>query len=182
MNPLMRLARCRALQALAALWSATLLAACGPNGGGTGTGDSVVQLSDYGARATSSCSAPFAGNLECDVVLVAAIDAASLAGTAAADFASGPPDQARLRLVANQADLQLFCGRARFQGEWGLRSDGDAAYFGLWAIDSTPRRALMRVRPLPGGGLSLQVVDIASGEVLIGPAEVQRTTVPPSGC
>ncbi|MFO1329984.1 MAG: hypothetical protein U1F56_21740 [Rubrivivax sp.] len=177
MKPLMRLARCLAA-GLAALW----LAACGPSGGGTGTGESVVQLSDYGARAASSCSAPFAGSLDCDVVAGATVDAAALPGTAAADFAGPAPDLPRLHLFANRAELQLFCGRARFEGEWGVRSDGVAAYFGLWSVDANPRRALMRAQALPSGGLVLDVFEVDSGQLLVGRVAVQRVSAPPPGC
>lgn len=164
--------------------SAALLAACGPNGGGTGTGDSVVQLSDFNARPASSCSAPFAASLDCDVVLTASVDAALLPGTAQLQFSASGPEQARLALFGNGADLQLACGRLQFRGEWGVGADGVAAYYGWWSLEPAPRRALLRVQALPGGALLLDVIDLASGQVLVGRLVVQReaASAPPPAC
>lgn len=163
MNPFQRLG------ALAAALAALLLAGCGPSGGGTGTGDALLPLSDFGARATSSCSAPFASALDCDVVATTITSADALAGTAEVLFGSGGGrDAVRLRLRANVAELDLSCGTARFDGTWGVGADGTQGYFGQWRTGDGMLRARLLLRAQADGSLQMTLSDHDSGQLLLG--------------
>jgi hypothetical protein len=120
-----------ALIGLALSW---LLAACGPTGGGTGTGESVFTPADFGARPASACSAPFAAALACENVSTASLDVAQLPGTHDVSFAgmadSGP---VTLTLSGNRATVQSRCPGPGFDGSWGVRADGQGRYFGSWS-------------------------------------------------
>lgn len=166
-----------------ALAVALLLGGCGPNGGGTGTGDAVVTLSDFNASAASTCSAPFATALDCDVVVTDVADASSVPGTDAVLFggsaASGP---FLLRVQGNRATLESRCGPARFEGTWGRLPDGQARFFGQWqaADGSSAVLAQLAVQELPGG-LLVSVLDGDARGALLGPLLLQRLAVEPIG-
>lgn len=170
------------LQGLALGLAVLLVAACGPNGGGTGTGESYLPLADFGATAASSCSAPFAAALACTQVSVTTVAADRLAGTDGVDFAAGAGRElVALHLQDNVAQLVAQCGRARFDGEWGVRSDGQGHYFGAWRVgadrDGTP--ALLRLRAVDGQTLELTVLDAAGRQLLFGVPGVARVGAAP---
>lgn len=178
--------RCRRLIARPSLAAAllALLCACGPTGGGTGTGDAPATLADFGARPASSCSAPFAAALSCASVSATPADAALLEGTRPVLFvgsaASGPY---ALTLQGHRADLQSRCLATRFEGEWGLLPNGDARYFGNFtgADRAAAQPALAWVQSLAGTTDGLQLLVLAAdGRVLFGPLSLRRVAAAPS--
>lgn len=159
------------------------LQGCGPQGGGTGTGDAVLTLSYFGALGTSSCSSGFAAALDCDLVLPTVTAATDLPGTADVHFVGGSGSaRSWLQLRGNRAELELGCGGPRFVGDWGLRGDGLQAYFGQWrsADAAEPLPALLRVQGLPGEVLVIEAVDAGNGRSLSGALSLRRAQ--PPGC
>lgn len=166
---------------VAALAVALLLAGCGPTGGGTGTGESAFVPADFGARAASACSAPFADSLSCVTVSTAPADVPALAGTAstsfAADTAAGP---VALSVRDNRAELQLRCQRLSFVGDWGVLPTGEGRFFGSLFDNGVEQAAQLRVQQVSGPSAALQVqVLAASGQVVLGPWVLQRDGAPP---
>ena len=166
------------------LWLSALATGCGPTTGGTGTGDSIVTLADFGARAASTCSAVFATALDCDVVSTASVDAAALQGTDPVYFvgtaASGPYT---LTLQNNRAVLQSRCHATRFEGDWGVLPSGEARFFGTWVGDdqAAPQRALLWVQTVPGKTGALQaLVQQPEGQALFGPLPLERVMALPT--
>lgn len=176
-----RLARCSSglLPLLLAL-----LAGCGPTTGGTGTGEGAITLASFGASATSTCSAPFAGVLDCGATSLTPASPALLPGTApvvfVGDAASGPYV---LTVQDNHAVLQSRCSAARFEGDFGVLPGGEARFFGSWvgAGQAAPWRAQLWLQSVPGrdAGLLLQVLD-AEGRVLLGPLPLRRAAALPT--
>lgn len=176
MNPLPRVSS--TLLGLALL----LLAACGPTGGGTGTGESAFTPADFGARPASACSAPFAGTLACNAISGSTADVALLPGTDPVVFVgtvtSGP---LTLTLTGNQATLQSRCAGPHFDGSWGVLADGQGRYFGSFSglAGAPEQKALLwlQTQPDSGGGLVLQV-QAPDGRVLLGPVPLRRAAGP----
>lgn len=174
----------RRLSVLALVSAWLLLAGCGPQGGGTGTGETVFPLSDFGARAAGSCSSAIAGTLDCGDLQPGTADVTT-AGTADLNFIGAEGrDRAWLHLWGNRAALELHCGGARFEGEWGVLADGTQAYFGAWSSEGPGRavRAMLTLRPLPGDAFELAVTDTASRQLLIAGLTVRRGSPPVPGC
>jgi hypothetical protein len=172
-----------ALIGLALSW---LLAACGPTGGGTGTGESVFTPADFGARPASACSAPFAAALACENVSTASLDVAQLPGTHDVSFAgmadSGP---VTLTLSGNRATVQSRCPGPGFDGSWGVRADGQGRYFGSFSADEGGRvqRGQLWVQVQTGSADTLQVqVHDADGQLLWGPLDLRRAAADTSAC
>lgn len=161
---------------------ALLLGGCGPNGGGTGTGDAVVPLSDFGARAASTCSAPFAAALDCSAGISGATDGSGLPGSGAVVFAgsaaSGPY---LLRVQGNRATFEARCGGARFEGSFGLLPDGQTRFLGLWqpGDGSGAVHAQLWVLAAPAG-LQVSVLDAEGRRTLFGPLPMQRLGAEPT--
>lgn len=176
----------RVLSALIGLALSGLLVACGPTGGGTGTGESVFTPADFGARPASACSAPFAAALACEVVSTASLDVAQLPGTDDVSFAgmaaSGP---VTLTLSGNRATLQSRCPGPGFDGSWGVRVDGQGRYFGSFTDGDggTVQRAQLwvQVQPVATDALWVQVQD-ADGQVLWGPLALRRAAADAVAC
>lgn len=176
------LQRPRVIPVLVSVWLA--LAGCGPQGGGTGTGEMSFALSDFGARTASSCSSTIADALDCGDAQPGTADVTA-SGTAEVNFVdSSGRDRAWLYLSGNRAELELFCGGARFVGEWGVLADGTQAYFGAWSTERQGRgvRAMLTLRPMPLDTLQIEVTDAASGQILVGGVILQRGTPPAPGC
>ena len=167
---------------VAGLAVAVLLAGCGPTGGGTGTGESAFVPADFGARAASACSAPFAGSLSCATVSASPADVPALSGTAstvfAADTAAG---SVSLSVRDNRADLQLRCQRQSFVGDWGVLPTGEGRFFGSLFSDGPEQAAQLQVQQATGAA-GLQVLLLsATGQVVQGPWVLQRVSDLPGG-
>lgn len=176
----------RVLSALIGLALSGLLAACGPTGGGTGTGESVFTPADFGARPASACSAPFAAALACEVVSTASLDVAQLPGTHDVSFSvnttSGP---VVLTLSGNRATLQPRCAGPGFDGSWGVRADGQGRYFGTFGggDGGSVQRAQLWVQVQPGSTDTLWVqVQDADGQLLWGPLALRRAAAEGAAC
>lgn len=161
-----------------------LLAGCGPTTGGTGTGEGVITLSSFGATASSTCSAPYAGALACGSTSLAPAAPSQLPGTApvvfVGDTASGPYV---LTMQDNHAVLQSRCSAARFEGDFGVLPGGEARFFGGWvgAGQAATSRAQLWLQSVPGrdDALLLQVLDV-DGRVLLGPHSLRRAAAVPT--
>jgi hypothetical protein len=173
----------RAAWAAFSLACLALLAGCGPTGGGTGTGESIVTAADFGARAASTCSAPFAEVLTCATVSASPVDAPLLAGTAPTVFTgTAASGTFTLTVQGNRADLQSGCTATRFEGEWGVLPNGDGRFFG--SFTGPDRGAALRAQlwalAVSGAADTLQVlVQDAEGRALFGPLQMRVQAAPP---
>jgi hypothetical protein len=124
------------------LAAAILLAACGPGVGGTGTGEEPVAA--QGPRPANVCNGELAALLEC---APSAGDAADPGGREDRPIwfaeASGG---AAARFVGQQVVLDRVCPALRFEGRWGLASDGSGAYFGSLASGPVVPAATLRLQ------------------------------------
>lgn len=157
------------------------LAGCGPTSGGTGSPDT---LSVFGATAASTCSASFAGALNCETVTLQPTDPKLLAGTAPVVFvgtaASGPYV---LTLRDNQATLQSRCQLLlQFDGTWGVLPSGETRFFGNWtsAAGATQRATLWVQQPQgTTDGVQVLMQDL-DGRSLLGPLALREVAAPPA--
>jgi hypothetical protein len=175
--------RMRVLTQMVVLSVALAMTACGPTGGGTGTGESSFAPADFGARAVSACSAPFADSLTCVAVSIAPADVPNLAGTASTHFAADTEDGSfTLTLRDNRADLQARCRQWSFVGAWGVLPAGEGRYFGSLFNADVEQQAQLQVQAAAGplGRLQVQVLDVA-GQVVVGPLMLQRVDALPVG-
>ncbi len=161
-----------------------LLAGCGPTTGGTGTGEGAITVASFGASATSTCSAPFAGALACGTTSLAPASPAQLPGTAPVVFVGdGASGAYVLTMQDNHALLQSRCSAARFEGEFGLLPGGEARFLGGWtgAGQAATWRAQLWLQAVPGrdDALLLQVLD-ADGRALLGPLSLRRVAAVPT--
>lgn len=158
------------------------LSGCGPTSGGTGSPE--MQLSDFGAKAASTCSATFATSLNCATVTMQPTDPALLAGTAPVLFvgtmASGPYV---LSMRDNQAMLQSRCQLLlQFGGTWGVLPTGESRFFGNWTnAAGVTQRAMLWVQQQPGSvdGVQVLVQDLEGGS-LLGPLPLREVAAPPT--
>jgi hypothetical protein len=156
------------------------LVGCGPGVGGTGTGDTPVPLSSFGATAAPLCAAPFASSLQCTAGTGASPNPA-IGGTAHVvfvDVATG--GQTTAAFEASSVELDARCQRLRFVGEWGVGTAGEARFYGGYATDAsaTLRPAQLDVSAAVPNGLlvSLQLED---GSVALGPLLLRPESTPP---
>jgi hypothetical protein len=165
------------LAVLAAL--ATLLVACGPGVGGSGTGSEAQALQAYGASTTPLCTGSLAANLPCAP--------AAPPGSAAAPVLSGPvvlADRADNRRVQalledQRLRLQAVCPGLGFVGSWADTGRESARFYGVLVTD-----ALAQGAPASGDFASVEAVSAGpdlvltlrdtSGSVLGGPWRLQR--------
>jgi len=167
-----------------AAWLA-LLVGCGPNGGGTGTGEGAFTLSTFGAKATSTCSSPIAASLDCSSTSLVPVGVTQLAGTGQVFFSgSDSSGSYRLTIEGNRAVLELRCSGARFEGEWGVAAGGDERFYGSWV--GPERAALARAAQLWPQPVALlrellqvQVLD-ERGNALFGPLLLRRSAAAPA--
>ena len=150
------------------------LSACGPGVGGSGTGQPMLAVADFGAVPTPVCGATFASRLNCSP---AAGGVAAPAGTAAVTFVDvGTGGQISATLRANGIELEARCQRLSFSGEWAVIGANDARFFGIATDERTglSQLASLSVAEIPGG---LQVLLRAfDGSVILGPVEMQPAT------
>ncbi|MCA0242276.1 MAG: hypothetical protein LCI02_15610 [Proteobacteria bacterium] len=156
-----------------------LLAGCGPNSGGTGTGEGAFTLSTFGAKATSTCSSPIATSLDCGSTSLVPVGVTQLAGSGAVVFSGSDGGGAyRLTIEGNRAVLEARCSGARFEGEWGVAANGDERFYGSWIGPehaALARAAQLWPQPvaLLRDLLQVQVLD-AAGNPLLGPLLLRR--------
>ncbi len=162
-----------------------LLAGCGPNGGGTGTGEGAFTLSSFGAKATSSCSSPIATSLDCSSTSLVPVGVTQLAGSGPVFFGGSDRSGSYLLTIeGNRAVLQARCSGARFDGEWGVTAGGDERFYGSWV--GPERAALARAAQLWPQPVALlrellqvQVLD-ERGNALLGPLLLRRSAAAPT--
>lgn len=175
------------LRTWAAALAAALLVACGPNSGGTGTGDSLTAA---GATAANLCASAFAEQLACGTNgNLADQPGGPGKGTDMiryADFASG--GNVTVTFEANQVQLSARCQGLWFRGDWGLVNGVDARFFGIYGTQSTDEQPLatlsVRTALDSTGALEVLLRD-GEGRVLLGPVLLEKATpaMPqPSAC
>jgi hypothetical protein len=176
--------RLRAAGALCLLAALTVLAGCGPTGGGTGTGEAVFGPADFGARPASVCGSALSSQLNCSGNVPTTGNAA-LDGTVAVYYTgSGAAGPFTLVLQDNRAELQSPCRATRFDGEWGQAANGDTRFFGSWVTPerptAQPAQMLVQVLQPAGapGGLQVWVVDTNGGPLLDALALQRTPTLP----
>jgi hypothetical protein len=160
-----------------------LLAGCGPTTGGTGTGESIG-LSRFGATAASTCSAPFAAALACGSTSLSPVAPGQLPGTGAVVFVGDAASGAYvLTMQDNRAVLQGRCDLLRFEGDWGLRPDGQGRFFGRWGAAAAegvqPAQLELQLRSGSDRELLAQVQDI-DGRPLLGPLALRPVAAVPT--
>lgn len=162
---------------------AALLAGCGPTTGGTGTGDSLVGLTSFGATAVGSCSASFADALDCQTG-AGGMPANQLGSAPVVFSGSGAAEPYVLTVQGNQAELVSRCSNARFDGLSGLLPDGVSGFFGSFseAAGGAAQPAQLDLKRVQGVGDTLQLAVLGvDGHILLGPLQLQRVAVAPSG-
>ncbi len=169
---------CRALQAALLLALAALLGACGPGVGGTGTGEEITALQDFGAAPASVCSGELAALAACTGAGAAAAPAS--AGVYLADTFDGR--RVRVHLQGDGIDVDAPCARLRFRGRWGVVGSQAGRFYGSATVDGVLQPATLTAQPVSGGA-QLTVRD-AQGVTLLGPVlvEVVPVLVTPGGC
>ena len=169
---------CRALQGALLLALATLLGACGPGVGGTGTGEEITALQDFGAAPASVCSGELAALAACTGTGAAAAPAGTTVYLA--DTLDGR--RVQVQLQGNAIDVDAPCARLRFRGRWGVVGSQAGRFYGSATVDGVSLPATLTAQP-DSGGAQLTVRD-AQGVTLLGPVRV--VVVPalatPGGC
>lgn len=172
---------------------ALCVAGCGAGSGGTGSGNEI-SLADFGATAVPVCQARIASSLACPPIPTQAAssppDVAVQAGTQPlrfADVATGAKYTAQFN--ANSVVLDARCLGLNFAGEWGIKAQGDGAYFGSYLLDGVGQRVAASLTvDVDGdgsaGALLLSLRDV-NGRLVLPPIRVvpvPAVPVAPSAC
>jgi hypothetical protein len=195
MSPLQLLTRSVLRLALAAGFS--IMAACGPGTGGTGTGTAGGQtlsaLDSFGASGANICTTGPSSVLACpppsNPSPVGAINPPSVAnGTDGVLFSTTDGADINLTISGNQAILNDRCLSLAFEGDWGTVGGNDARFFGQYTTAGNAAVTLSSLTAEAAGadgkGLRVLLRD-ANGRVVIGPVTLRRTLVPtfnPAAC
>lgn len=155
-----------------------LLAACGPGVGGTGTGEEITALQDFGAAPASVCSGELAALAACPGAGAAAAPAGSTIHLA--DTIDGR--RVLVRLQGNAIEVDAPCARLQFRGQWGVVGNQAARFYGSATLDGVLLPATMSAQP-GAVGAQLTVSD-AQGVTLLGPVLVivVAAAATPGGC
>ena len=174
-------ARCGLVMALLmALFTALLLAGCGPGVGGTGTGESQAALRHFGATPASACGSDLGPLLACAAGNATAAPAPSAGPVYLADTIDGR--LVSVRVMGNLLEVEVPCARLRFSGEWGVIAGQPARFYGFATVDGSTVPATLDVQG-SSAGLQLTVRN-QSGQVLLGPVLVVVAPAPaaPGSC
>jgi hypothetical protein len=157
----------------------SLLAACGPGLGGTGTGPSVDPLTAFNASAVPVCNSELAPALQCPAPTTGV---PVLSGTAVVGYAAGAGNTRVLaRFDGDRVDVQWPCQGQRFIGQWAQVPGQPARFFGL--LEQTGQAALLVSLTVQrqGDALQLQLFDAAGAT--LGDARVltRLAVAPPAG-
>ena len=153
----------------AALWIA-LAAGCGGVGiGGTGTG---AALPAFEATPASVCGSEFADRLDCPAPT--GVQGPAPAGTPIVRFVDATGALV-LEIAGNDARLDASCLRLHFEGSYGTRPAGAAAFFGVYEIDGAESLASLVVQKADPSGLTIELRDFGS-QVIIGSVTLQRAS------
>jgi hypothetical protein len=98
---------------------ASLLAACGPGVGGSGTGAAEEPLQQFGATAIAVCGNPLAPQL-----------AACVSGQAVAYADSTTQPRVTAQRLDGRIELQAPCAGLKFSGEWAAVGSQSPRYYG----------------------------------------------------
>jgi hypothetical protein len=176
-----RFCRCAGLAWWAAFVAActSLLVACGPGLGGTGTGPSVDPLTAFNASAVPVCSSELAAALQCPA---ATSGAPALGGTAVVGYAAGAGSSRVLaRFDGDRVDVQWPCQGQRFVGQWAFVAGQPARFFGVLEQAGQAPLLVSLVVQKQGDAVLLQLFDafgVALGEARL---LMRLTVVPPAG-
>lgn len=170
--------------ALLPLVAALLGAGCGPNSGGTGTGDGPITLASFDAKPTSACSSTIATSLSCGATSLLPVGVTQLAGTDIVYFTgSAASGSYVLTVKGNTAVLESRCNGARFEGDWGVVANGEERFYGSWVGAARGDAVAAQLWPQPVALLRdvLQVlVADRQGSALFGPVLLRRQAAPPT--
>lgn len=134
-----------------------VLAACGPGGGGTGTGP-IAAFSPSFFSATSTL-------------------------TSAVGAPAGASARVDLQLQSTSVELTTDCGRFVFTGDWTANAGSTVVLPGRFETATSATVASLRLQFSEGVSDSRQVtvtVLDASGRVLVGPVTLNRSEVLPA--
>lgn len=170
--------------ALLPLVAALLVAGCGPNSGGTGTGDGPITLASFDARPTSTCSSTIASSLSCSATSLSPVGVTQLAGSDTVYFTgSAASGSFVLTIKGNRAVLESRCNGARFEGDWGIVPSGEERFYGTWVGAERGSAVAAQLWPQPVALLRdvLQVlVADRQAQALFGPLLLRRQATAPS--
>jgi len=150
----------------------TLLVACGPGVGGSGTGEDLTPSTPappLGAAVTALCASDLAPTLDCP----STSGMPGAGGTDAVAFSGRVDGQdVALQLQGNEADLRVGCTLLRFRGQWAQVAAQAPRFYGYTDPDGLRTVATLDARAV-GSGIELTLRD-ASGGVVFGPIVVTR--------
>jgi hypothetical protein len=157
----------------------SLLVACGPGLGGTGTGPSVDPLTAFNASAVPVCSSELAAALQCPA---ATTGAPALGGTAVVGYAAGAGNTRVLaRFDGDRVDVQWPCQGQRFVGQWAFVAGQPARFFGVLEQAGQAPLLVSLTAQKQGDAVQLQLFDAAG--LALGDARLltRLAVVPPAG-
>ncbi len=136
---------------------ASLLAACGPGVGGSGTGAAEEPLLQFGATAIAVCGNPLAPQ-----------PAACVTGQATPYADSATQPRVTAQLLDGHIELQAPCAGLKFSGDWAAVGSQSPRFYG--SVTSASGTSLASLISAPAGeqGLRVELRD-AQGALLLGP-------------
>jgi hypothetical protein len=137
---------------------ASLLAACGPGVGGSGTGAAEEPLLQFGATAIAVCGNPQAPQ-----------PAACVTGQATPYADSATQPRVTAQLLDGHIELQAPCAGLKFSGDWAAVGSQSPRFYG--SVTNASGTALASLISTPASseqGLRVELRD-AQGALLLGP-------------
>jgi hypothetical protein len=169
------LALCTALAAAVT----SLLVACGPGLGGTGTGPSVDPLTAFNASAVPVCSSELAAALQCPATTGGVV---SPNGTAVVGYAAGAGNTRVLaRFEGDRVEVQWPCQNQRFVGQWGQAAGQPARFFGLLEQGAAAGVLASLTVQQQGDAVQVQLFDAAGAALGDARLLARLPVVPPAG-
>jgi hypothetical protein len=157
----------------------SLLVACGPGLGGTGTGPSVDPLTAFNASAVPVCNSELAASLQCPATTTGA---PGLGGTAVVGYAAGAGSTRVLaRFDGDRVEVQWPCQGQRFVGQWAQAAGQPARFFGLLEQSGQSALFVSVVAQKQGDALQLQLFDAAGAALKEAQLLTRLSVVPPAG-
>lgn len=97
------------------------------------------------------------------------------------EFADTTTGRMTLALAADGVTLAERGGPLHFRGDWGIRAEGDARFFGQCTLGQASQAASLQLDAGRDAGADVQVtLRAVDGRVVLGPLLLQRVLPPPA--